>query len=173
VVRRWFPAQPPELLMPDIRETLLPGVGVRHEFTTSGGERVAVLTHRSGRREVAVYGREDPDACRTVLHLSGDDAHTLGEVLGASQVSEAVLGVQHVEGLALDWFTVPAGSRFDGASIADGKFRTLTGASIVAIVRGTSTIPAPEPTTRFQGGDTVVAVGTPDGLTRLRALLVS
>ncbi|MEP7045910.1 MAG: hypothetical protein ABI949_04475 [Ilumatobacteraceae bacterium] len=37
--------------MRDIEETLLPGVGVRHEFTTAGNERLALLTHRTGRRE--------------------------------------------------------------------------------------------------------------------------
>lgn len=159
--------------MPDVHETLLPGVGVRHEFTTVGGERVALLTHRSGRREIAVYDQADPDACRTVLRLSADDTRTLGELLGTSQVSEAVLGAQRIEGLALDWITLESGSRFDGASIADGQFRSQTGASIVAIVRGTTTIPAPDPTSRFEGGDVLVAVGTPDGLNRLRSLLAS
>lgn len=159
--------------MPQVQETLLPGVGVRHEFTTFGGERVALLTHRSGRREIAVYDRDDPDACRTVLHLSTEDTRTLGELLGTSQVSEAVLGAQQIEGLALDWITLGKGSRFDGASIADGEFRSRTGASIVAIIRGKTTIPAPEPSTRFEGGDVLVAVGTPEGLTRLRSLLGS
>lgn len=159
--------------MPDVEETLLPGVGVRHEFTTTGGERLALLTHRSGRREIAVFDRDDPDACRTVLHLSIDDTRTLGELLGTSQVSEAVLGAQQIEGLALDWLTVAAGSRYDGASIADGAFRSQTGASIVAIVRRGSTIPAPEPATTFEAGDVLVAVGTRDGLNRLRTLLDS
>lgn len=159
--------------MPEVQETLLPGVGVRHEFTTVGGERVALLTHRSGRREIAVYDRDDPDACRTVVHLSTDDTRTLGELLGTSQVSEAVLGAQRIEGLALDWITLPRGSRFDGKSIADGQFRSETGASIVAIIRGSATIPAPEPSTAFEGGDVLVAVGTPEGLTRLRSLLDS
>lgn len=159
--------------MPDVQETLLPGVGVRHEFKTAGGERVALLTHRNGRRELAVYDHDDPDSCRTVLHLSTDDTRTLGELLGTSQVSEAVLGAQQVEGLAIDWLTVSAGSPFAGASIADGQFRTRTGASIVAIVRGTATIPAPEPTTTFESGDVVVAVGTPEGLSRLRTLFDS
>jgi TrkA domain protein len=159
--------------MPEVQETLLPGVGVRHEFTTIGGERVALLTHRSGRREIAVYDRDDPDICRTVLHLSADDTRTLGELLGTSQVSEAVLGAQRIEGLALDWIRLSRGSRFDGATIADGQFRTQTGASIVAIVRGTATIPAPEPSTMFEGGDVLVAVGTPEGLNRLRSLLGS
>lgn len=159
--------------MPDIHETLLPGVGVRHEFTTSGGERMSLLTHRSGRRELALYDREDPDACRTVLHLSAEDTAALGELLGTSQVSEAVLGAQQLEGVAIDWLTVAASSRFVDATIADGEFRTKTGASIVAILRGETTIPAPEPATSFQAGDVVVAVGTPDGLTLLRSLLSS
>ena len=154
--------------MPEIRETLLPGVGVRHEFTTGSGERLAVLTHRSGRRELAVYDRDDPDACTTVLHLTTDDTRTLGEILGASQVSEAVAAVQQVHGLAIDWLTVPGRSALVGTTIADGQFRTRTGASIVAITRGEVTIPAPGPEQAFEAGDGVVAVGTPEGLSLLR-----
>ena len=160
--------------MPEVRETMLPGVGVRHEFTTVGGERVAVLTHRTGRRELAVYDREDPDACTTALHLSPDDTRTLAELLGASQVSEALVAVQQrVEGLSIDWLTVAPGSRFVGATIGDGDFRSRTGTSIVAVIRGDTTIPAPGPDHRFDDGDVVVAVGTPDGLLQLRTLLES
>ena len=140
--------------MPDVSETPLPGVGVRHEFVTAGGERVAVLTHRTGRREVAIYDRADPDACTTVLHLSADDTRTLAELLGASPVSEAVSAVQQrLEGLAIDWVTIPAGSAGVGATIAEGAFRTRTGASIVAVVRGNTTLPAPGPDHRFEAGD--------------------
>ena len=158
--------------MPDIQETRLPGVGVRHDFTTAEGERVAVLTHRSGRRELAIYDADDPDDCRAVLHLSAEDAVALGEALGTSQVSEAVAQAQRLEGLAIDWIAVDRSSTAAGTTIADGQLRTRTGASIVAIVRGDTTIAAPEPTTAFEPGDVVVAVGTPDGLQRLRDLLV-
>ena len=160
--------------MAEVSETPLPGVGVRHEFVTAGGERVAVVTHRTGRREVAIYDRVDPDACSTVLHLTPDDTRTLAELLGASPVSEAVAAVQQaLEGLAIDWITVPAGSRFVGGTIADGAFRTRTGASIVAIVRGDTTLPAPGPDHGFRAGDVVVAVGTTEGLAQLRDLVVS
>ncbi len=158
--------------MSEVRETMLPGVGVRHEFETSDGERVAVLTHRGGRRELAVYSRVDPDASSTVLHLSADDARTLAELLGSTHVSEAVAAVrQQVEGLAIEWLTLDASSLFVGTSIADGQFRTQTGASIVAILRGTETIPAPGPDERFAASDVLVAIGTPHGLVQLRALL--
>jgi TrkA domain protein len=157
--------------MPEIQETLLPGVGVRHDFTTTRGERVAVLTHRSGRRELALYDADDPDDCRAVLHLSAEDTAALAEALGTSQVSEAVAQAQQLEGLAIDWITIDGASASAGATIADGQFRTRTGASIVAIVRAGTTIPAPEPTAAFEPGDVVVAVGTPDGLQRLRDLV--
>lgn len=158
--------------MPDVTEIQLPGVGVRHEFTTARGERVGVLAHRSGRREVVVYDRGDPDRCTTVLHLSPDDTRTLADILGATQVSEALAAVQQrVEGLAIDWVTIPARSPLVGTSLGEGQFRSRTGVSIVAIVRGETTIAAPGPELRFEAGDVAVGVGTPAGLGQLRELL--
>jgi len=160
--------------MPDVREIRLPGIGVRHEFTTTDGERVAVLVHRTGRRELLLYDRDDPDTCSTVLHMSPDDTRTLTELLGASQVTEAVTEVQQrIEGLAIEWMTIPPGSPVVGATIAEGQFRTRTGVSIVAVIRDDATIPAPGPDHEFRGGDVAVAVGTPAGLDQLRALLVA
>ena len=155
-----------------VTETQLPGVGVRHEFTTAEGERIAVVAHRSGRRELAVYGRDDPDACRTVLHLDPRDARVLVDVLGgATQVSEAITEVQRLEGLALDWVTIAPGSRIVGTTIGEGAYRASTGVSIVGVVRAGTTIPSPGPEFTFEAGDVAVAVGTPDGLAQLRELL--
>jgi TrkA domain protein len=160
--------------MSDVSETQLPGVGVRHEFTTADGDRVGVLVHRSGRRELLVYDKADPDAAGPPLRLSPGDARTLAELLGATQVSEAVGAVQQqIEGLAIDWLPIEPGSGVVGASIADGEFRTKTGASIVAVVRRGTTVPAPGPEFRFEAEDVVVAVGTAEGLADLRTLLRS
>ena len=160
--------------MAEIAETQLPGVGVRYEFTTASGERVGVLSHRSGHRELVVYDRNDRDRSTTVIHLSPDDTRTLGEILGTSHVSATVAAVQQqLEGVAIEWLTIAPGSRFAGATIADGQFRTRTGTSVVAVIRGDITIPAPGPDHRFEAGDIAVAVGTPPGLEELRSLLGS
>ncbi len=160
--------------MAEIAETQLPGVGVRYEFSTASGERVGVLSHRSGHRELVVYARNDPDRSTTVIHLSPDDTRTLGEILGTSHISATVAAVQQqLEGVAIEWLTIEPGSAFASASIADGQFRTKTGTSIVAVIRGDLTIPAPGPEHRFEGGDIAVAVGTPRGLEELRSLLGS
>lgn len=159
--------------MPEVTEIRLPGVGVRHEFTTAAGERVGVVAHRGGRREIVVYDRADPDSCTTFLHLSSDDTRTLAELLGAPQVSEALASAQRVEGLAIDWITVTPTSPFAGSTIGDGRFRSRTGASVVAVVRGDTTVPGPGPEYRFDAGDVAVAVGTTEGLARLRELLAA
>jgi TrkA domain protein len=161
-----------EETMAEVTETQLPGVGVRYEFTTSDGQRVGVLSHRGGRREIFVYDRRDPDAASTLLQLSADDTRTLSELLGASQVTTGIAAAQQqIEGLAIDWLRIPPESRFVGTTIGDGAFRTRTGVSIVAIVHGDTTVPAPGPEYRFEAGDFAVAVGTPEGLGQLRNLL--
>ncbi len=157
--------------MTEVTETQLPGVGVSHTFTTAGGEQLAVLSHRTGRREIAVYDHADPDACSTVLHLSPDDTRTLAELLGGSPVSEAVTAVQRLEGVAIDWIHIRPGTRYSGATIGEGRFRTLTGSSVVALVRQDVTLPAPGPEAGLEAGDLVVAVGTPEGLRQLHGLL--
>jgi TrkA domain protein len=158
--------------MAEVSETKLPGVGVRHDFVTEDGDRVGVIVHRTGRREIVVYDSDDPDACSPMLDLSSSDTRVLGELLGASQVVEALGAVQHeIDGLAIEWFQLPGTSTAVGSTIRAGQYRTHTGASIVAVVRGDVTVPAPPPEFELAAGDTAVAVGTTDGLERLRGLL--
>ena len=78
---------------------------------------------------------------------------------------------QRLEGVAIDWVTIPAGSRLAGSSIGQSQFRTRTGVSVVAVIRGDTTFPAPGPEFAFEPGDVVVAVGTPAGLSQFAQLL--
>jgi TrkA domain protein len=160
--------------MTEVRETHLPGVGVRHEFDTESGDHVGVIVHRDGRREIVVYDSADPDACSSLVDLSADDTRTMSELLGASQVTEAVTAVQqNIEGLAIEWIQLDDDSTIAGTTITDGQYRTQTGTSIVAVIRGDQSVPAPDPEFRFIAGDVVVAVGTVEGLATLRSLLSS
>lgn len=155
--------------MAQVTETQLPGVGVRYEFRAGNGDLIGVVHHHGGQREVVVYDRDDPDRGQTRLDLTADDARTLTDVLGATQVTEALGAVQHrIEGLALDWLDVPATSPLAGRTIGDGELRSRTGASIVAVIRGTTTEPAPGPDFTLAPGDVAVAVGTAAGLVELR-----
>jgi TrkA domain protein len=158
--------------MAQVRETKLPGVGVRHDFTTEDGSDIGVLVHRDGRREILVYDTSDPDACSSLVSLSSSDSRTVSELLGASQVTEVVSVVQqNIEGLAIEWIEVTPTSSKGGTTIGDGQYRTKTGASVVAVIRDDQSIPAPGPDFELLTNDVIVAVGTSEGLTMLRDLI--
>lgn len=158
--------------MPRIEETALPGVGIRHEFITEAGRRVGVIHHRSGRRELFVSGPSDTDAVVMSLNLSDEEGHALAEALGGSTVITNLEDLQQrVEGLVIDWLKVRVGTPYAGKSIGDARIRTRTGVSVVAVLRGDEAIPAPGPELGIEAGDTLVVVGTADGIKAVAEIL--
>ena len=155
-----------------IRETPLPGVGVRYDLELESGDRIGVLAHRTGRRELFVYSARDPDAVATDLTFTGEEGKVVADLLGGTQVLESLSRLQQqVEGLAIDWLPIPRTSPFAQRTIADAEVRTRTGVSIVAVIRGSDAYPAPPPEFRLEPGDTAVVVGTPEGIAAAALLL--
>ncbi|MEF2277625.1 cation:proton antiporter regulatory subunit [Deinococcus sp. YIM 134068] len=158
--------------MVKLEETHLPGVGVRHDFDGRFGKRVGVITHRDGRREIFVARRDDPDACAQSIVLSDEEAEAVADLLGGSTITRHMNTLtQDIEGLAMDWVPLAAGTPYAGQPLGDTKMRTRTGTSIVAIMRDGQAIAAPGPEFPLKVGDTVVVVGTPGGVVRAARLL--
>lgn len=158
--------------MTQIQETTLPGVGVRHEFEAAGGDRIGVVTYHSGRREVVFYDAGDVDTVAANARLTPDEARLLAELLGGATVVERLDDLrQRIAGLAIDWLPIASHSPYAGARLGETELRSRTGVSIVAIVRGDGAIPAPGPEDLLEGGDTVVVVGTAEGIDRAAGLL--
>jgi TrkA domain protein len=157
--------------MAEVEETQLPGLGIRYEFQTSRGSRLIVIHHRTGRRELLVHDRNDPDTSREIIALDPDDSRTLAELLGGSRVAEQLEHLQSVEGLAIDWLPLASNSPYAGRTIGDTEARTRTGVSIVAVIRGEEAFPAPGPDFGLQSGDTLLVVGTPRGIEALAVRL--
>lgn len=157
--------------MSRIEETKLPGVGIRFDFITRQGQRVGVVHHRGGRREIFICPRDDPDTAWMVLDLDGDDVHVLADVLGVSPVIEEISQLQQVEGLAMDWLPIETTSPYAGKTIGDARIRTRTGVSVVAVIRGDDPFPAPGPEFELEADDIAVVVGTAHGIEAVKSIL--
>ncbi|GIH23734.1 potassium transporter TrkA [Acrocarpospora phusangensis] len=144
----------------EIEQTALPGIGLKHEFTTHTGRRIGVVSHRTGRRDLIIYDKSDPDrACETV-QLNDDEADALVELLGAPRIVQRLNALhREVEGLVSVQLPITPGSPYDGRAMGDAAIRTRTGASVVAVVRGGQVNASPTPDFRFAAGDVVVVVG--------------
>lgn len=145
-----------------VYESDLPGVGKKHEVELDDGERLVVVTHNTGKREV--FRRPDPDAdSEKLFELSDDLARQVGTILeGAyfqpvqSETIETVLGDDTV----LEWVTVEADAPLAGKTLAEGAVRRETGASVLAIQRDEETITNPDADTRIEAGDTLIVLGS-------------
>lgn len=158
--------------MGHIDETRLPGIGTRVEFVTDDGRRVGVVQHHGGRRELFVCWPDDPDSTQWAVKLTEDDARSLVDALGVVSVAEdAGQRSYEVEGLVFEWIDLHPDSPAVGRTIGEQRIRTVTGASIVAVLRESGPVPAPEPTFVLAAGDTLVAAGTADGIAAARTLL--
>jgi TrkA domain protein len=156
----------------DVNEVLLPGVGLRYEFTNHDGERIGLVARRTGDFELIVYSRSDPDSSRLIMRLNSEEADALAEILGAPRMAERFADLtKEVPGLLAGQVEVTAGSPFAGLPLGQTRARTRTGASIVAIVRPNDVIASPTPTDVLLPGDVLVVIGTHDGIAGLRKII--
>jgi len=157
----------------DVRETLLPGVGLRYEFDNTDGDRIGVITHRGGDVEVFVCpAATDPDRARRVFRLSEREAEAMAQILGAPRMVERFADLtKEVPGLSAGQVEVGPQSTYAGRPLGDTKARTRTGASIVAIVRGEQVLASPGPDEILRAHDVLVVIGTDDGIAGVRQLV--
>ena len=156
----------------DLEQTLLPGVGVRYRLRTRAGEVLGIVVRREGAAEVSLYDRRDPDRARSVLRLEPEEADAVAEVLGAPRLTQRFADLsREVPGLESGRFTIRGGSRFAGRPLGDTRARTMTGCSIVAIVRDSDVVPSPGPADLLHAGDVLVAIGSESGLEQLQRRL--
>jgi TrkA domain protein len=156
----------------DVERTALPGIGLRHVFRTSRGRQLGVISHHSGRRELVVYDKEDPDSCVVSVALTPDEANVLAELLGTDRMVERLAELnEQVEGLVTKQIPITADSPYVRRTLGETQARTRTGASIVAVVREGEVIVSPRHDFAFEREDAVVAVGTAEGTAQMAEIL--
>ena len=160
--------------MVEIERTALPGIGLRHTITTERGRQVGVVSHRTGRRDLVIYDREDPDTCTESVVLNGEEAEALAELFAAHRIVERLAELEsQIQGLITEQIPIASGSPYEDMTLGDTRARTRTGASIVAVVREGDVYASPRPDFRFRRGDVVVAVGTGEGTSGVAEILAN
>jgi TrkA domain protein len=149
----------------DVKEVLLPGVGLRFEFENRDGDRIGVVARRTGDFEVVVYPKHDPDRAQEVFRLTDEEAEALAQILGAPRIAERFADLtREVPGLRAGQVTIRPGGPFVDRPLGDTRARTRTGASIVAIVRDEVVVASPGPAEVLRANDVLVVIGTDEGI---------
>jgi TrkA domain protein len=145
----------------DLRETRLPGIGVKYGFRLDAGGRISLILHNDGKREIYWFRRAADDEPSTVITLDDDEARQLGAILGGMyERPKIVEDLEMALGeLQIEWVPVPDTSPWIGKSLAEAQFRANNGITIIAILREPEPISGAQPGDVIQQGDTLVTVG--------------
>src|SRR5918992_575993 len=114
----------------DVREVDLPGVGKKFALTTDDGERLTIIIHHTGDREIYNF--------RAGAYFQPAGGASMDLVL---------------EQLSIEWVKIDAGSKLAGRSIGDLDIRKNTGATVLALLRGKQVIANPQPDELILVGD--------------------
>ncbi|MGH3058960.1 MAG: cation:proton antiporter regulatory subunit, partial [Gaiellaceae bacterium] len=142
----------------ELRETRLPGIGVKYTTTTAHGGRLTVILHNEGQREIYWFRHADDEDPQAVIRLEDDEARQLGAVIGGAYDRPKV--VEELEmafgELSIEWVPVPDTSPAIGRTLADCGFRQRTGITIIAILREPEPVAGAQPDDVIERGDVLV-----------------
>jgi len=162
--------------MSSISEVFLPGVGRKFQVETLDGERLVIVIHDDGTRELYHFTRKNLDRPTSVLRLTDGEARQIAGIIGgltyvprSLPMAEVILG-----DLVLEWFKIEPRAACIGRTIRDLQVRTATGASIVSIVEPDQTKRTnPEADTVLNEGATLIVAGDRRTINSLKQLLVT
>jgi len=160
--------------MKQIKETSLPGIGKKFLLQTRSGEKIVVVVHDDGRREIYHFYREDPDDSISMVTLDDEESRCIAAILGGMTYRPKALETVDVAlgDMLIEWYKIEPDAYAIGKTIKDLCVRQATGGTIIAIVeqdQSKTVNPGPEAT--FRSGATVVILGEKNQVKACKQLL--
>lgn len=160
--------------MSSISESNLPGVGRKFQVETAAGDRLTIVIHDHGLRELYHFTRKNPDRVASVVTLTDSEARQVAGIVGGLTYVPKALPTEEVilDDLLLEWFKIQPGFGCIGKTIRELRARTVTGASIVSLVEADRTKHInPLPDLVLNEGATLILAGDRQTVTALKQLL--
>ncbi|KAF1679471.1 cation:proton antiporter regulatory subunit [Bacillus sp. SKDU12] len=153
-----------------IRESELPGIGHKVEIMTRNRDKMSIVIHHDGRRELYYFDENDHEECVASVQFDDVEARQVSAILGGMAYKPKAL--ERVESalddLIIEWCKAEAGAPAVHHTIGDLDARREYHVTVIAIIKKSQDKQLnPGSETVIDEGDTLVISGESNGLKRL------
>lgn len=158
-----------------IRESDLPGIGKKFLIQARSGDKLVIVIHDDGRRELYHFEDDDPEETISQITLEDDEARQIAGIIGGMTYKPKALETIEVtlEDLIIEWARIEPHYKCVGQSIAGLQVRQRTGANVLAIVNKKEQKINPGPDDILTAGSTLVLAGERKQIKQLKELLIN
>ncbi|ATW26460.1 cation:proton antiporter regulatory subunit [Candidatus Formimonas warabiya] len=157
-----------------IHETELPGIGQKFVIKARSGDKLVVIIHDDGRREMYHFAYDDPDDSISMITLDDNEARQVAAIVGGIIYKPKALETIEValDDLVIEWIKMEPDFPCLGKTIGELEVRKKTGATIIALVgKDHAKVLNPGPEHVFKEGTTVVIIGEKEQVKKCRYLI--
>lgn len=148
--------------MSTFRESDLPGIGRKFQINSRSGDKLVIVIHDDGKREMHHFDYNDPDESISMVTLDDSEARRVGAILGGMVYMPKALESVDVafDEMVIEWFKVEPEAKCVGKTIGDLHIRKRTGAMIIAVIKkDQAKVINPGPDQVIYEGATLVVLG--------------
>lgn len=166
------------MILTQIREAELPGLGKKYLVELDGGDRLGIVIYDEGNRELFYFaaGKDEP-LCSVML--TDQEAWQVGSIIGGSFYQPKVLEKLEtaIADLHIEWLTVRDKSMIVGRTIGELALRKSLGVTVIAVIeeedrkKRKCTAINPGPSFKFAPGQVVIAAGRRDALMQFEEMV--
>ncbi|ALF09138.1 cation:proton antiporter regulatory subunit [Parageobacillus thermoglucosidasius] len=146
----------------NIRESELPGVGKKFEVFTKNKDKMVIIIHDNGRRDLYYFEQDNYEDYVANAVFDDTEARQIAAIIGGMTYKpKALENIEIVfDELVIEWFKVEQGAKAANQSIGQLNVRQSFDVNIIAIVKKNhQIIHTPGPENIIEEGDTLIVSG--------------